>query len=159
MSNPAPPWNATPAQDGLSADPSTWDIGSVQWVPGNQLIPFNSYHNQSVYEVTTGWIDPNGGFTLGSVVGHLYEGPQQGATVALYGCKSGSTNYFVSKDTACGGALQLGFEGFVYPSPQPGTSMVPLYSCTTNNDQSVSNDSNCEGNGVGAGTLLGYSAP
>jgi hypothetical protein len=168
ISNPAPPWNATAAQAGLSADPSTWDIGSVQWVPGNQLVPFNSYNNQSVNEVTTGWIDPQGGFTEGSILGHLYEAPQQGATVPLYGCKSGSTNYFVSTDGACGGSLLLGVDGYVYPSPQPGVSLVPLYSCTTNQGSSVSNNPTCQGN-VGeaasegivgaAGTLLGYSAP
>lgn len=159
MSNPAPPWNATPLEDGLSGAPANWDIGSVQWVPGNQLVPFNRYNNQSVHEVTTGWVDPEGGFALESVVGHIYEGPQSNATVALYGCKSGSTNYFVSTDSTCGGALFLGVDGFVFPSLQPGTSLVPLYSCATNQDHFVSNDSNCEGVGTGVGALLGYSAP
>ena len=37
-------------------------------------------------------------FSLQSTLGHLYESPQQGATVAFYGCKSGETDYFVSLD-------------------------------------------------------------
>jgi hypothetical protein len=157
MSNPAPPWNATPTMAGESGGPSNWDIGSVQWVPGSQPMALNRYSNNTTDEVTTGWVDPAAGFTLESVLGHLYEGPQQGATVALYGCKSGTTSYFVSTDSTCGGALLLGVNGYVYPTPQTGLSLLALYSCSTALDPSVSNDANCEGKGSSA--LLGYALP
>jgi hypothetical protein len=157
MSNPRPPWNASPQAAGLSADPSTWDIGSVQWVPDTQVMALNRYNSQTAREVTTGWIDPAGGFTLETVLGHVYESPQQGATLALYGCKSGMTGYFVSTDGTCGGALLLGVNGYVYPAPQAGLGLVALYSCSTTLAPFVSNGANCEGNG--AGTLLGYALP
>ena len=157
MSNPAPPWNATPLEAGISGDPSTWDIGMVQWVPGSQLVPLNRYNNGSSHEVTTGWVDSNANFTLESVLGHIYEGPQSGANVSLYGCKSGSTGYFVSTDSTCGGNLLLGINGYIYPSPQTGQSLVALYNCSMASDAFVSNDANCEG--AGAGALLGYALP
>ena len=40
-----------------------------------------------------------GRFPLESTLGHLYQSPQQGATVPFYGCKGGSMDYFVSLDS------------------------------------------------------------
>ena len=119
-------------------------------------MPFNQYKNAETHEETTGWVDPKGGFVLQSVVGQLYAGKQQGATVPVYGCKSGSIGYFVSDDSACGGALLIGVNGFALSAPQPGAGLVPLYTCNAKQNRYVSRDSKCEGNA--SGTLLGYAA-
>jgi hypothetical protein len=155
ISNPPPPWNASPAQAGVFATIGNWDIGSATWVPGQPLKALNRYFNGTTHEVTTGWIDPHGGFSLQSTLGHLYESPQQGATIPFYGCKSGSTDYFVSVNAACAGTRLLGVNGYGYSAPSP--KLVPLYLCSTGTDHLVSNDSGCEGQG--AGQLLGYALP
>jgi len=157
ISNPAPSWNASPAAAARSAATDHWDIGKVEWVPGSPLMPLNRYFNKKVHEVTTGWIDPNGGFALESTLGHLYESPQQGASLALYGCKEGNTDYFMSTDSACGGNFVIGLDGYGYAQAQTGLSLVPLYSCSTGQDHFVSHDPNCEG--LGAGKFLGFVLP
>jgi hypothetical protein len=170
ISDPSPRWNATPAQAGLSGAAPNWDIGSEQWIPSNTQVPLNSYTNSSSAEVTTGYTDPTAGFTLQSVLGHLYLGPQSGANVALYACKSGNTGYFISTDGTCGGSLLLGVNGYVYPAPQSGISLVALYNCSNAAAVAyVSNDATCQvagasansgaGAGTGVGALLGYALP
>jgi hypothetical protein len=171
MSNPAAPWNATPAEAGLSNAPQNWDIGSVQWIPSNSLVPLNSYTNSSSTVVTTGYTDPTAGFKLQSVLGHVYLAPQtSGANVSLYGCKSGTTGYFVSTDVTCGGSLLLGVNGYAYPAAQSGISLVALYNCSNAAGVAyVSKDATCQvagantnsgaGVGTGVGALLGYALP
>jgi hypothetical protein len=155
ISNPRPPWNATPADLGGSAQTNYWDVGVDTWTPGNPLLPLNRYHNTSVHDVTTGYIDPSGGFTLESTLGSLYEGPQNGANVPLYACKNGSTDFFVSTDTNCEGKLIIGLEGYAYAAPQTGVETTPLYRCGTSHDHFVSSDPKCENQGTDQG-LLGY---
>jgi hypothetical protein len=121
------------------------------------LKAFNRYFNQTAHEVTTGWIDPKGGFSLEKTLGHLYQGPQQGATVAFYSCKRGSTDYFISLDFSCEGSRILGTAGFGYSRLVAGLNLITLYRCSTGADDFVSNDSACEGHA--AGQLLGYSLP
>jgi hypothetical protein len=157
ISNPPPPWNASPLQAGISGDIEYWDISTAVWVPNHPLRALNRYFNQTAHEVTTGWIDPKGGFSLQSTLGHLYESPQQGATVAFYGCKSGSTDYFVSLDIGCEGSRILGVNGYGYAKPIAGLNLVALYRCSTGADDFVSKDSGCEGKA--AGQLLGYALP
>jgi len=157
MSNPPPPWNAAPALAAVYGSISYWDIGSATWVPNQPLRTLNRYFNQTAHEVTTGWIDSMGGFVLESTLGHLYESPQQGATVPFYGCKSGSTDYFVSVDISCGGARILGTNGYGYAKPVAGMNLVALYRCSTAVDHFVSKDPLCEGHA--AGLLLGYALP
>jgi hypothetical protein len=158
MSNPAPAWNATPAEAGLSAGFGQWDIGSYVWTPDQPLLPLNRYSNLVTYDVTTGWIDPNGGFQLHSTLGHLYQSPRNGATLAIYACKNGSTDYFVSVDSGCAGQRILGLNGYGYAQPVAGVKLVPLYSCATGGAATfVSQEANCESRGPG--TLLGYALP
>ena len=157
ISVPVPKWDASAESALESSQPQYWNIGKVEWVPGNPLMPLNRYANKTTHEVSTGWIDPNGGFTLESTLGHLYESSQQGASLAFYGCKDGSTDYFVSTDSTCGGKRFLGLDGFGYSAPQMGVALVPLYSCSTGHDHFVSHDPNCEGQG--SGQLLGYAVP
>jgi hypothetical protein len=157
ISNPPPPWNAPSALAGAYGSISYWDIGLATWTPNQPLRVFNRYFNQTVHEVTTGWIDPMGGFTLESTLGHLYESPQQGATVPFYGCKSGATDYFVSVEFSCGGARILGTNGYGYAKPVAGLNLVALYRCSTDVDHFVSKDPQCEGHS--SGLLLGYVLP
>ena len=155
--NPIPPWNASPATAGISGGLSFWDIGTATWVPNQPLRTLNRYFNQTTHESTTGYIDATGGFTLQKTLGHLYESPQQGATLALYGCKNGSTDYFVSVDQLCNGGRILGTQGYGYAQPVAGLNLVPLYLCSTSTDHYLSNDPGCEANLPGA--LLGYGMP
>jgi hypothetical protein len=156
ISNPPPPWNASPTAAGLSGGVGKWDIGSAAWAPNHPLKTLNRYFNQTAHMVTTGWIDPNGGFSLQSTLGHLYESPQQGATVPFYSCKNGSTDYFVTLDRGCEGARMLGIIGYGYEKPVAGLNLVPLYRCSTGADNFVSSNPNCESQGR---RLLGYALP
>jgi hypothetical protein len=157
ISNPPAPWNATPDVAGGSGDIGFWDIGQYTWKPGQPLVPFVRYANQATHEVTTGWLDPKGGFSQQQTLGQLYRAPQGGATRALYGCKSGATDYFVSLEPACEGGLILGLEGYAFPSPIPGMNLTALYRCKTSTDHFVSTDANCEGQTTQL--MLGYVLP
>jgi hypothetical protein len=157
ISDPPPPWDASPADAGLSGGTAYWNISSVAWTPGHALLALNRYFNQTSHEVTTGWIDPNGGFILQSTLGHLYQSPQQGATVPLYSCKLESLIYFISRDSACEGYRILGTVGYGYSQPVAGLGLVPLYRCQTGQDHFVSTDPNCEGQEEDE--FLGYALP
>jgi hypothetical protein len=157
ISNPPPPWNASPAAAGISGNIGSWKISSFTWVQNQPLATLNRYFNQTTHEVTSGWVDPNGGFSLQSTLGHLYQSPQQGATVPFYACKRGSMDYFVSLDSACEGARILGTNGYAYSAPGAGLNLVPLYRCSTGHDHFVSTDPKCEGQSIQQ--LLGYVLP
>ena len=157
ISDPPPPWNASPAAAGKSGDIPNWNISFFTWTPDQPLLTFNRYINQTTHEVTTGWVDPKGKFSLQSPLGHLYQAPQKGATVAFYGCKNGATDYFVSLDSECEGARILGTNGYAYQAPTAGLTLQPLYRCATDHDHFVSTDSTCEGQTPQG--LLGYVLP
>jgi hypothetical protein len=157
ISDPPPSWNASPASAAISGSIGTWKISSFAWTPNPPPTPLNRYFNQTTHEVTTGWIDPKAGFSLQSTLGHLYQSPQQGAIVPFYGCKSGSTDYFVSLDSACEGARILGMNGYGYSGPVAGLNLVALYRCSTSTDHFVSTDPKCEGSSNQG--RLGYALP
>jgi hypothetical protein len=157
ISNPPPSWNASPAAAGMSGGIGSWKIASFTWAQNQSPAPLNRYFNQTTHEVTTGWVDPKGGFSLQSTLGHVYQSPQQGATVQLYACKSGSMDYFVSLNSACEGARILGMNGYAYSAPMAGLNLVALYRCSTGHDHFVSTDPKCEGQSTQQ--LLGYVLP
>jgi hypothetical protein len=157
ISNPPPPWDASPLSAGASGDIVAWDIGSASWSPNQPLNTLNQYFNQTTYEVTTGWIDPKGNFSLQLSLGHLYPSPQQGATTPLYNCKLGTVDYFVSGDNACEGARILGTVGYGYSQPVAGLKLVPIYRCATGSGHLVSRNPSCQGQQ--ASKLLGYILP
>jgi hypothetical protein len=157
ISNPPPPWDASPAAAGTSGTIPNWNIASFTFTQNPPLAALNRYVNQTVHEVTTGWIDPKGGFSLQSTLGHLYPSPQLGATVPFYGCKSGSMDYFVSLDSVCEGARILGTNGYAYAGPVAGLNLIALYRCSSGHDHLVSPDAQCEGQTVQE--LLGYVLP
>jgi len=155
ISNPKPSWDASPGGAAGGAIPEYWDIGEVQWTPSQPLLHLNQYANRAVRETTTGWIDPAGGFSLQSTLGSLFEGPQNGATLAFYSCKRGATDFFVSIDSACEGERILGVDGYGYAQPQPGQSLTPLYRCASGHDHFVSPGPDCGGEDP-APLFLGY---
>jgi hypothetical protein len=154
---PQPGWDSSPASRGGTGGVGDWRIAWNVWVPGAPLIPFQRYFNGSRHEVTTGWIDPSGGFHLEATEGYLYESPQAGATVAIYGCLDGSNDYFVSIYSNCENSGStafsfLGINGYLYSSS--GSGREALYRCYTGVDHFVSTSSTCEGQHVDY--LLGY---
>ncbi len=154
-SYPPTPWDATPAAAASSAAIQTWILMPATWSPAaSATIPFTRYFNGNVHEVTTGWINPDGGFQSQGVLGHLYENPIQGANAPFYGCKKGQTDYFVSIDPGCEGDRILGKQGYGYSQPVPGLNLVALYRCSTGVDHFVSHDPKCEGQTTDE--LLGY---
>lgn len=155
ISNPRAAWDSAPAGVSGSAQPSSWDVGVDNWVPGQPLLPLDRYRNASVHLVTTGYVDPSGSFVLESRLGSLYEGPQNGANVALYACKNGKTDFFVSRDSDCEGGLVIGLEGYAYAAQPTAVDSTPLYRCQTSTGHFVSSDPKCEGQGTQQG-LLGY---
>lgn len=156
-SDQSPSWNASPAAAAKSAEPPSWQLHLQEWIPNSPVLSLSRYYNGHVHEVTTGWVDPSGGFAVQSVLGGLYPTPEQGATVPFYGCKRGSTDYFISLDSACGGQRILGTVGYGYSQAVAGLNLVALYSCKTDHDHFVSKDPKCEGQTVVQ--LLGYAAP
>jgi hypothetical protein len=157
ISNPPPSWNASPAEAGTSGDIANWDIGSATWVSAQNQLMLNRYFNQKTYEVTTGWVDPKGGFVLDTALGHLYQGPQSSLTVPLYGCKSQATDYFLSLDGACEGSRILGITGYAYSRQVAGLNLAALYRCSSGHGHFASLKSDCEGEQSEG--LLGYVMP
>ncbi len=158
VSYPPPEWDATPADAGNSGQLNNWIIYPMNWNPATNLArPINRYFNGTVHEVTTGWIDPMGKFTLQELLGHHDPTPTQGAPIPFYGCKEGKSDYFMSLDVACEGSLVLGKEGYGFAQPDTGQPLVALYRCSTPSDHFVSKDPHCEG--MHTDELLGYVQP
>jgi hypothetical protein len=157
VSYPQPGWNASPKAAGQSANPSTWQITTFEWLPDSLQKPLVQYSNRHTHVATTGWVSSSGGFRTDSVLGHLYDGPQKGATIPLYGCIDGDSDYFVSRDSACEGKRVLGRNGFAYPAPVANVNLIPLYRCVGTHGHFVSQDTKC--NGHQTGEFLGYILP
>jgi len=157
VSYPQPDWRASPADAGLSARIETWILLPMEYVPGADSLALDRYYNGTIHEVTTGWTGTDAGFHLEGTLGHIYANALQGATVPLYGCKGGETDYFVSLDAACEGQRVLGTEGYAYSASSSAPNRVPLYRCFSGHDHFVSTDPKCEG--ATTEQLLGYAAP
>ena len=155
---PQPSWQASPAEAGTAAGIGYWVLWPMEWTPStNDEISLNRYFNGAVHEVTTGWIDSSAGFQLQQPLGHLYAHPENGATLAIYGCKNGESDYFISLDVNCEGQRVLGKNGYAYSQPIPGAGMIPLYRCSTATDHFASSDPQCEGQTTDR--MLGYILP
>jgi hypothetical protein len=90
-------------------------------------------------------------------LGHLYSHPENGATLPLYGCKNGDSDYFISLDVNCEGRRVLGKNGYAYAGTVPRADMLPLYRCYTGTDHFATSDPKCEGQTTEK--LLGYILP
>ncbi|MDL4818479.1 hypothetical protein [Actinomadura opuntiae] len=155
-SNPRTAPDASPAQAGTSADPNQWDLKAITWRPGHPELPLVRYYSAALHThvVSTGWVATST-FRAEARLASLYEAPQPQAGRALYACKSGSTDYFLSPDPACEGQRQLGLDGYAAASPSSGVT-VPLYRCFSGVDHFVSTSADCEGSR--RESLLGYGA-
>ncbi len=154
---PQPAWDASPESAGKDGDVFNWAIAVNSYEPGQNVLTLNRYRNGKTYEVTSGWIDPKAKFLLDATLGHLYAAPQNGAEQPFYGCKQGSTGYFVSLDLACNGQRILGVNGYGYAQQPTGIATVPLYSCASTQSGFLSKDPACEGSGTG--TFFAYALP
>lgn len=154
-SMPRPAYNASGAQLGGSGGFNQWDIAWSVWRPGQPWrtlarVDYAGGH----HEITTGWWD-SAVYHLESVnLGKLAEAPTGGASVPLYGCKAGATDYFISLGSGCENQYSLGLEGYAYATSAP--DRLPLYRCVTSAGHFVSTDPACEGTSTEG--LLGYSA-
>jgi hypothetical protein len=158
VSYPAPNWRASPAAAGDSGQQDNWIIYPMSWSPAqNGTLPLNRFFTGKVHEVTTGWVDPSGGFKLEELLGHLEANSTDRANVPWYGCKAGTSNYFISLDVNCEGARILGKVGYGYGESGAGQQLIPLYRCSSAVDHFVSKDPKCEGQKTDM--LLGYAAP
>jgi hypothetical protein len=155
IANPRPSWDDDADALGHAAGLIQWDIGSLMWIPGEAKRTVTRYKNDDSYDTTTGYVDSH--FVADAVLGHLYEGMHNAATVPFFNCKKNPKDYFVSLDPICGGSYIVGLEGYGYAKPA-GASTVALYSCSSaSHGHFASKDSHCEGRGTG--TLLGYMLP
>jgi hypothetical protein len=154
ISNPATAWDASPRKAYDSSVPDTWDIGRADWTPGHTLVSLGLYASKATQVATTGWVDPDGSFTLQSTLGQLYEIPQHGATTAFYACKAGTRDYFISTDPFCNGQRIIGLEGYGYAQPQAKLKLSPLYSCSTGAVHFASTSATC--NNAPDPALIGY---
>jgi hypothetical protein len=158
IANPRPTWDADANALGAAGGLAQWDIGSFTWTPGNAMRTLTRYKNNRSYDTSSGYLDPGAHFVADTVLGHLYEGLQDAATVPFFNCKNPPRDYFVSLDPLCGGSYIVGFEGYGYAKPVAGKSTLPIYSCSSASyGHFASKDAQCEGSG--AGTLLGYVLP
>jgi hypothetical protein len=128
-------------------------------LPPVETVKFVRYYNGLRHKVTSG---PAGdGYRA---EGHWYlTAGQQSDTEALYGCRNGVDDHFVSKDPGCEGAayVLLRREGWIYTT-RPSAPSTPLYRCHVPSlgDHFVSSSPDCEakpgGTRIDQEGLLGY---
>jgi hypothetical protein len=89
-----------------------------------------------------------GGFAYESTLGYLLAGGGSGRH-AIYGCRSGGADYFLSFDAGCEGTTSLGRYGFAYDAPPDNVETVAVYRCVRPGiDHFFSPDPGCEGYGA-----------
>jgi hypothetical protein len=89
-----------------------------------------------------------------TTLGYLLETGGDGRT-AIYSCRSGSSDQFLSTDPGCEGREPLGREGWVYATPPAAEETDPLYRCVRPGiGHFASHDPGCEGQKTEA--LLGH---
>lgn len=157
---PRPAYNAYGTALGSAGQFNTWQISAATWTPGQpwrtlQRVDYAGGH----HEVTTGWWDSSV-YHLESVnLGRLAEAPTWAATVPVYMCKVGATDYVDELRADCGGYYRSGLLGYISPASGPG--LMAIYSCVIPGvGHFVSPDPGCEGQQVDTlepGGLLGYS--
>ena len=94
-----------------------------------------------------------GGYRYERTLGYLLEAGGAGRT-ALYSCRAGADDQFLSLDPGCEGRKALGREGFLYAAPPATEPTVPLYRCVGGGHHFATTDPGCEGRRTEA--LLGW---
>ena len=106
----------------------------------------------NVHWVSAAPIPPSWNYEM--TLGYLLETGGDGRT-AIYSCRSGSSDQFLSTDPGCEGREPLGREGWVYATPPAAEETNPLYRCLRPGiGHFASHDPACEGQKTEA--LLGY---
>ena len=106
----------------------------------------------NVHWVSAAPIPPSYGYE--ATLGYLLEAGGDGRT-ALYSCRSGAADQFLSLDPGCEGREPLGREGWLYASPPVTEETDPLYRCLRPGiAHFASHDPACEGQKPEG--LLGY---
>jgi hypothetical protein len=109
--------------------------------------PAHNTHWVSSAAIPPGWFSE---FVLGFVLKRAGSG-----RVALYSCRAGSADQFLSRDPSCEGQAKLGQEGWLYTAAPPGVPAAPLYRCLRPGlGHFASTAANCEGQRPEG--LLGY---
>lgn len=109
--------------------------------------PSADTHYVTSAAIPPGWFSE---FVLGFVLKRA-----GGGRVALYSCRAGSNDQFLSLDAGCEGQTRLGQEGWLFTAPPAGVPTSPLYRCVRPGiGHFASTQANCEGQKTEA--LLGF---
>jgi hypothetical protein len=112
------------------------------------------YYNGTSHRVTTNRIF-GGGFSAEGTLGIVLRSPTA-ETIPIYGCRNGTNDWFLSRQSNCEGKTVLQVEAYLYNwnAPQPADT-VGIYRCVRSNGKHfASTSAACEGS-VQEG-LLGY---
>jgi hypothetical protein len=118
--------------------------GRLGFLPARGVGLVRSYSaGANVHWVSAAPIPPS--YTYEATLGYLLESPGAGRT-ALYSCRSGAADQFLSLDRGCEGHEPLGREGWLYATPPVVEETVPLYRCVRPGiGHFASHDPACEG--------------
>src|SRR5918995_830464 len=102
----------------------------AQMPGGAPQAPAGALHRYYSASANTHWVTPtpvSGDFAYERTLGFLLTRPGPGR-IAIYGCRSGSADYFLSRDAGCEGTAHLGVYGWA-EEQRPSAPSVPLYRC------------------------------
>ncbi len=120
---------------------------SAQMPGGAPQAPAGALHRYYSSSANTHWVTPTpvaGDFAYERTLGFLLTTPAPGRT-PIHGCRSGTADYFLSRDAACEGTTPLGVYGWV-EDQRPGVPSVPLYRCVRPGiGHFATDDAGCEG--------------
>ena len=103
------------------------------------------YTGAGYHQVSSGQV--NVPYRAEEPLGTVMSAPTGGAPVRpIYNCLvGGGPGYMTSTASTCEGTQTIGLSGYVYTTPPPGASVLPLWRCRAGADHFVSNDPGCEG--------------
>jgi hypothetical protein len=107
-----------------------WAAPAGAQMPGGApQAPAGALHRYTSPSTGTHWVTPGpvtGDFSYEFTLGYLYMTPASGLD-AIYGCRAGSADYFLSHDAACEGQAVLGLYGGLTRAPAAAVgAAVPL---------------------------------
>ena len=120
---------------------------AAQMPGGAPQAPAGALHRYYSSSTNTHWVTPTpvgGDFAYERTLGFLLTTAGPGRT-AIYGCRSGGADYFLSTDAGCEGTTPLGVYGWA-ESARPSVPSVPLYRCVRPGiGHFATDDAGCEG--------------
>lgn len=120
-------------------------VKSGRHVVSSQLIDTNSALRQA------------GQYPEASGSWKAFMGKQPG-THAIYSCRAGASDHFISVHKHCEGATLMHLEGYLYDTPPAGKPSTALYRCFNPGltDHFLSSATNCESSGMITEYIVGY---